>query len=164
MKKLFVLSIALLIGISLQAQLTSHQIGNEKTAAEFAESPQIFLDGSRQLRGFGCFLSVNKKHERYDNLAGFYETGKDGDNFLIFFVTAEVVNKSGKVVGKSNTIKAKIIPGKTYYPSKLAFPGDLFDELDGGAYELRISVSPANKELKEFYRIGKPKVQFRFEK
>ncbi len=164
MRGLFLVLFAIGLSISLQAQGTFYQFGSKKTAAQFAEAPQKFMSNLNMLRGFGSFLEVNKESKYYDNLVGFYEIGKDENSFLIFFITAELVDKEGNVVAKSNTVKTKMIPNKKTAVKGLAFPGEYYEELGSGTYELRLNYMPEEEEIAQMIKLGKPKTRFVFEK
>ncbi|MEO0895226.1 MAG: hypothetical protein AAFY71_02325 [Bacteroidota bacterium] len=170
MKHLWIFLAVIFLYAPLQAQHTVIQLGDKKSAASFAEAPQKFMTEIRSLRGFGCFLKVNKSDEQYDNLVGFYEIGKEGENFLIFFIKAEIVNAKGKVVASSNKVKAKLAPGKKAFPGQNFFPGNIFfpkgtyGELPAGNYELRWKAVPAEKELSRMFKMDKPEIRYRFSK
>ncbi|MEO0470584.1 MAG: hypothetical protein AAF206_13240 [Bacteroidota bacterium] len=163
MKQLFSLSLLLLFGFQVQAQLTVHQVSKKQDAAMLAEAPQKVLTNLNMLRGFGSFLKVDKSDENYDNLVGFYEIEKE-NNFLVFFVQAQLYNQEGKVVAKSNNVKAKLFPGDMSSVEGLAFPGDMFDDLEEGEYELRLSFIPIEKEVRSMVKNVMPELPLTFTK
>ena len=89
MRYLWIFVVIFLCYLPIQAQHSVIQIGNAQSAKAFAENPTKFLGDLRALRGFGSFLNVDKSSKQYDNLVGFYEIGKEGENFLIFFIKSK---------------------------------------------------------------------------
>lgn len=170
MKYFWIFISATLLSFSLQAQHSVIQVGNAQSAKAFAENPAKFLGDLRALRGFGSFMNVDKSSKQYDNLVGFYEIGKEGENFLIFFIKAEIVSSEGKVVASSNKSKAMLVPGQKTFPGQNYFPGQIFfpkgtyEKLPKGSYELRWNAVPAAKELQSMISMGKPEVRYRFSK
>ena len=164
MKKLLLATFILVSTVTLNAQVTFHQVGNKKVADTFAEAPQNFLGELRQLRGFGCFIKVDKSSEQYDNLVGFYEIGKEEEQYLSFGVSAQLVNSKGKVIAKSNTEKTKLIPNQKVILKRLSFSKDTFEKLPKGKYELVLSGIPSNKAVREMVKLGNPETRFFFSK
>lgn len=164
MKKLLLSIFVSTIGITLSAQVTFHQIGDKEMAAKFAEAPQSFLGSLQQLRGFGCFIKVDKSAEQYDNLVGFYEIGKDEEQYLSFMVTAQLVNEKGKIVAKSNTETTNLRPNQKTILKRLSFSKGTYEKLEPGKYELVISGIPVNTGAREMIRSGNPETRFYFKK
>ncbi|MEM9897440.1 MAG: hypothetical protein AAF789_13830 [Bacteroidota bacterium] len=170
MKYLWIFLAALFLYAPLQAQLKFVQLGDQKSAAAFAESPQKFLIDLRAIRGFGSFIIEDESHAQYEKVVNFYQQGKEGENFLIFFIKAEIVNSKGKVVASTNRVEAKLVPGKKTFPGQNYFPGQSFfpkgtyEKLPAGNYEMRWNAVPANKELSGMVSMGTPEVRYRFSK
>ena len=161
MNKLILSSLFLLFGYQSFAQLVGHQTIDPEFASMLAENPGKVLSGENSLRGFGCFLKLDKSDENFDNLVGFYEIEKEElfEQSVGFYFQAEIVNAEGKVFAQSNKVKAKVpMDGKTVYPIGLTFPGEYVKKLEAGSYELRLSAMPIDKELGKMYKSGNAEV------
>ena len=83
---------------------------------------------------------------------------------MLFAAKVIIFNMKGESVAESNSVKLKMLPGKATNVSGLYFPGEFFKELDGGEYEMRLSVSPVDKELKGMVKNVMPELPLRFTK
>jgi len=167
MKHLWILFTALTFILPLQAQHKIVPLGDKASAAAFADEPQKFMSDIKVLKGFGILMEVDPTAKGYDKLTNYYERGKDGENFLVFFIKTELVNSKGKVVGSSNQVKAKLIPGQKLFPGTIfdvSFPGSVFAKLPQGSYEMRWKAMPANKELSSMFSMANPEIRYKFSK
>ena len=66
------------------------------------------------------------------------------------------IKKSYSVVARSNKVKSKLpLDGETVYPGGLVFPGQNYEKLQPGRYQLRLSAMPIDRELSKLYKVGK---------
>ncbi|MEO0470583.1 MAG: hypothetical protein AAF206_13235 [Bacteroidota bacterium] len=167
MKNLIFFTLSILFGLQMQAQLNVHQVSEQETAASFAKAPQKFLSDLNQLRGFGSFLKVDQSHQNYDRLVKFSQLkeAKDPDHAIMLFAAKVIIfNMKGESVAESNVVKLKMFPGEYTKVGGLSFPGDIFRVLDEGTYELRLSASPIEDELKGMVKHVIPDSPLRFTK